>query len=430
MIGLRRLTPAPTNMAAQTKIALGVFALSVLVTAAFWVALPQSWRSNESTDYLYFYEPVAQRLLLGQGITLPNGAPATRYPPGYPLLLAAVFGLARLLSLPQSAALAGFILLCTGLSSALLFRLASQAFGLHLGFVSALLWMSYPFNLWLTKQPNSEIPFMVFFFASALVMWRCLNATALRWNETLIAGLLAGAAALIRPIAIGLIGVYAGLLLLWPGWNIPKRLLGAAAITTGFLLVALPWETAVYRQIQQVIPLSTGGAPSLWDGLTYAVAGDYQAAGRIPTSARSLMNDLFERSPEAARAGLGGAMRILIEEAAQNPLGAGQLLGLKAARSWYGTESGRLEPINALIQCAYLMAVAWGGLAAWQSGGARRRYLAFVALLALYFWGMTIAALSILRYMTPAMGLLITLIPAGIARFPGVQAALERWAPF
>lgn len=416
-------------MCTKARIALVVFFLSTLVTAAFWAALPQSWRSNESTDYLHFYEPVAQRLLLGQGITLPNGALATRYPPGYPLLLAVVFGLAELLSLPQSVALAGFILLCTGLSSALLFLLASQAFGLRLGFASALLWMTYPFNLWLTKQPNSEIPFMVFFFASALVMWRCLNAAARRWNEALIAGLLAGAAALIRPIAIGLVGVYAGLLLLWPAWSMPRRLFGAAAITAGFLLIALPWEIAVYRQTQQTIPLSTGGAASLWDGLTYTIDGDYQPAGRIPASASSLMNDLFERSPEAARAGLGGATRILIEEAARNPLGAGQLLGLKAVRSWYGTESGRLEPINALVQCAYAIAIAWGSLAAWQGGGARRRYLAFVALLALYFWGMTIAALSILRYMTPAMGLLITLIPAGILRFPGVQAALERWAP-
>ncbi len=416
-------------MSNRVKIALVVFALSILVTAAFWAALPVSWRSNESSDYLYFYAPVAQRLLAGQGITLADGELATRYPPGYPLLLAGVFALAELLDLPQETVLGGFILLCSGLSSTLLFLLASRVFDLRLGFASALLWMTYPFNLWLTKQPNSEIPFMVLFFASAFLIWRCLNAASPRRGEALMGGLLAGAAALIRPIAIGSAGLYAAFFLLWPGRSMSRRLSGAAAIVAGFLIVALPWEIAMYRQTQQVIPLSTGGAPSLWDGLTFAVDDDYQPASRIPASARSLMRDLFERSPEAARASLAGATRILIEEAAQNPLGAWQLLGLKAARSWYGTESGRLEPINALIQCAYLIAIAWGSLSAWQNGGAQRRYLVFIALLALYFWAMTIAVLSILRYMTPAMGLLITLIPAGIVRFPGIQAALDRWIP-
>jgi hypothetical protein len=71
----------------------------------------------------------------------------------------------------------------------------------------------------------------------------------------------------------------------------------------------------------------------------------------------------------------------------------------------------------------------WGGLAIWQSDEIKRRYLVFVVILMLYFWLMTLSALSILRYMVPIMGLLITLIPAGIWRFPGAKAILNRWMP-
>jgi hypothetical protein len=315
------------------------------------------------------------------------------------------------------------------LSSTLLFLLASQVFDLRLGFISALLWMTYPFNLWLTKQPNSEIPFMVLFFASVFLVWRCLTAATPRWGEVLMGGLLIGAAALIRPIAIGLFSIYAGLLLLWPAWGMQKRLIGIGMLLAGFLLLTLPWEAKVYQDTQQVIPLSTGGAPSVWDGLTYAVDGDYHPSGRIPANARGLMAALFDRSPEAARGGLERVIRISIQEAARNMAGAWELLGLKAVRSWYGTESGRLEFANGLIQCAYLIAIAWGGLNVWQSGGAQRRYLIFIALQAVYFWAMTVAVLSILRYMVPVMGLLITLIPAGVFRFSGAQAALARWIP-
>ncbi len=69
----------------------------------------------------------------------------------------------------------------------------------------------------------------------------------------------------------------------------------------------------------------------------------------------------------------------------------------------------------------YLLLILWGLISAWKSRGAAQAYAAFVALTALYFWLATTSALSILRYMIPAMCLLMTLIPAGLSQLPPLK---------
>ena len=65
-----------------------LFILAVVVAALFWSLLPAAYRDNQSTDYTSSYEPVARAILAGRGITDTAGELATRYPPGFSLLLA------------------------------------------------------------------------------------------------------------------------------------------------------------------------------------------------------------------------------------------------------------------------------------------------------------------------------------------------------
>ena len=46
-----------------------LFVLAVAVAALFWSLLPAEYRENQSTDYTSSYEPVAQALLSGRGLT-------------------------------------------------------------------------------------------------------------------------------------------------------------------------------------------------------------------------------------------------------------------------------------------------------------------------------------------------------------------------
>jgi hypothetical protein len=135
---------------------------AILVTLVFWALLPSQYRVNESSDYIYLYEPVARNILDGRGITLPDSTLSTRYPPGYPIILAGIFAMARLVGISQYIVVNWFILICSGASAGLIFLLINLIFGVRFGLVASGLWITYPFALWLTKQPNSEIPFMVF----------------------------------------------------------------------------------------------------------------------------------------------------------------------------------------------------------------------------------------------------------------------------
>jgi hypothetical protein len=53
---------------------------SMGMTAAFLLALPRGYHTNESSDNLAFYEPVARNVMSGDGLVTPDGSPATRCP--------------------------------------------------------------------------------------------------------------------------------------------------------------------------------------------------------------------------------------------------------------------------------------------------------------------------------------------------------------
>src|SRR5262249_7805095 len=68
---------------------IGLFALAVYATFLF--ILPRQWAQNENTDYSLIYEPVARNIAQGKGCINSDGSFATRYPPGYSLILAGLF---------------------------------------------------------------------------------------------------------------------------------------------------------------------------------------------------------------------------------------------------------------------------------------------------------------------------------------------------
>ena len=180
--------------AAGALLAGGLFGLFVKGTPSFWVAL------LAALGGAILLILVARAIAAGQGITL-DGELATRYPPGFSILLAGVFRAGDALGLGDEAMLLAFRLLCAGLSVVLVYGLARLIWSPWLSLLPALAWMTYPFFLWLTKQPNSEVPFIPVLYAALYVFWR----TVLRgtrgpraWAFYLLAGMLVGAAMLIH----------------------------------------------------------------------------------------------------------------------------------------------------------------------------------------------------------------------------------------
>ncbi len=403
----------------EVLLILGLFLLTMIVAALFAAVLPAEYRQNQSTDYTFQYEPVARAILAGRGITGTEGTLATRYPPGFSALLAGTWALGGTVGMSEEAALLAFRLLCAGLSAVLLYGLARLVWRAEAALLVGLAWATYPFFLWIAKQPNSEVPFIPVFFGALLVVWLAVLRRPRAWWLYLLAGMLAGAAMLIRPSALGL-GVVMAVLILFLARPIrlPARLGFAALLLLGNLLAVIPWTTAVYRETGLIIPLSTGGEVSFKDGLTFLVAyKDYRQEVPVADDVAELMLTFQRRRTEMQSS--GDVLVVVLDEARQDPGTFLKFTLIKAGRSWYGIDSRTFEGATLAIQAVYFALILWGNAYAFFSrraapggdAGALRRMLAGNWLIVFYFWAMTITVVPLLRYMLPATGPLFIALP-------------------
>ena len=189
-------------------------------------------------------------------------------------------------------------------------------------------------------------------------------------------------------------------------------------------MAILPWEAWMYSNTGKVVVLSSGGVESILDGLTFALVpdsdGNYRQAVTVPQDVAALMQDIHESSAEIKS--LDGVISVITGKLRTQPLTMAKLFVIKAARSWYGTASGRFETPIMLIQSVYLAVVLWCSGVAWKRGGVAKELTISIWLMVLYFWGMTVLVLSILRYIIPVMGLLFLLIPASFTRAQSATA--------
>jgi len=398
-------------------IPLAIFAASILVTVGFWQILPASFRVNEGSDYIVYYEPVARNLVAGKGLTL-DGQPDISHPPGYSLVLAGVFKVSQAIGISDEHALAVLAALGMGLISVLIFFLARTMWGMWPAVISALLWMTYPFALWFTKQPNSEIPFMIVFYGALILFWSAAVRRINAWPLYAICGFLLGVAMLIRPIGIGL-GFTMAIVLWLVRRDLSRysRILLMTMLLIGNGVAVLPWEIWAYSQTGKVIPLGLSGIGGMRDGLTFgADRKNYREATRFSPDVSMVMSDLNANLKEANT--VSAIVAAVGAETRAHPAGVAKLFVLKFARSWYGTDSLRKEGWILLIQILYLFPVIWSIRRVWRQGESQRRFMLGVFVVVLYFWIMSVMGSSLLRFMVPVTGLIFVLIAGAFSRFP------------
>lgn len=377
----------------------------VLSSIAFNLGL-----ATEGTDYPTYYRPVAEGLAMGRGISEPDGTSAT-YPPGYPVYLAVVFRFASILHAETGLMVRVGNAVLSAACALLLFVLMSSAWPQRRSLTGVLLWISYPFGLWLSLSPNSELLFMVVLYSAVYLLWRTSFASDFApWSYLLIGGL-SGLAALVRAGGLGLGCVLAVIaLFLCTKLSFRRRALAALLLLAGNLIAILPWQVFLTMSGRED-RVRRYGMMAIRDGLTFGVdSKGYRIGKALPPDVAAVMHRFHERgkhwdSPATAA-------HAFLEESRSSPIAVIKLTLLKAARAWFGTDSGRLETGILLLQIPYLGLILAASVCALRQGGRIARLTLAVWLVAAYFWFMAILALSILRYMIPAIGLLFAILPS------------------
>jgi hypothetical protein len=261
---------------------------------------------------------------------------------------------------------------------------------------------------------------------AVIVVQGALASADLSLRKIAATGFLFGIAALIRPIAIGIVAPTA-LALFLGSRSLPSRgrWLRCAVLAGAFAITIAPWEAWVWLRSDRVIPLSTVGPCAVLYG--YAVGSGTDALpGWLPL-APSFGKLAAEAEHLPADQDCGrGVVTLLSTWARERPWELTKALGEKALRAWYGTDVHWFERDILLFNAAFAIVTMFGIVVAWRSGSQARAYTTHVLLLTGYFWGMTFVVESLLRYMLPAIILLCPLTALGLLH--GLDIALRRGA--
>jgi hypothetical protein len=272
--------------------------------------------------------------------------------------------------------------------------------------VASVLWSTYPFHLWLTKQPDPTSLFSLLLLLSVFlfVRWTTDGRRSVRYGCLL--GLALGIAALIKPIAIALPAVIGGLAWICVIPCRPRhRALFSLCVVVAYLVAISPWEIWARRVSGKWIPLCTNGPSVLIDGLTLGTVRGLKPV-TMPQSVRGLTEDAVEHAKQLRTA--SSVASFLVAKVQKKPAVVARFFLIKATRTWYGNESQSFEKWVVVIQLLYLPFVVFGARVLSRGGRQQRNFLLVVTAITLYFWALTtLTALPVLRYLVPAVSLLL-----------------------
>lgn len=402
---LSRLSKQLTSRQQKALLLLISAAVALLSHIVFLLLLPNAWQRNESLDYEKYYEPVAQSLAAGGGFHLAS-RPALLYPCGIPIMYAATFCVADTLHIPRHTGLRIFEALLLTLTSVLVSLTALLIFSWRAAFVASAMWSTYPFHLWLTKQPDptSALSLLLLFSVFLFVRWSAEGRSPVLYGS--LVGLSLGIAALIKPIAIALPVIVAGVACICVVQCRPRqRALFSFCVILAYLLPISPWELWARKVSGGWIPLGTNGPNVLIDGLTFGTVRGLKPAW-MPQDVRALTRDAVEHYKDLKTT--SSIANFLLAKAREEPAVVAQFFLMKAARSWYGNESRTSEKWVFVIQLFYLPFVIFGAREVLRGDRQQRNFLLIVTAITLYFWAMTtLISLPLLRYLVPAISLVM-----------------------
>lgn len=378
----------------------------------YWVHQPLT---RDEQEYL----SLARSLAAGRGFVYDEallGGTTNQFDraPGYPAFLALVGGGRGVTSdVPASVTIAQS---CAGAAGVLLVGwLAGQLAGARSAAIAAWIAACYPPLVAIAARAFSEALFWPMGLAAAAVLSvaaRAADARATRLSA--VAGIVAAAAALVRPAMIVYIGL-AGLWLAWRRW--PARVV---AFALGAALVIAPWTIRNDARDGRIVLIAADGGVNFWIGNHPRAVGDGDLASNVDLQIahaqfRNAHEALSERQLEPIyyREAFGWIVT--------HP---GDWLKLEAAKLFYlvvpAGPSYRLHSVRYYLASAgpYLIMLPFAVMGLWRLG-ARRRRLPGVWLLAASAIVTALVFFPHERYRIPVIDpVLIVCAGVGLARGP------------
>lgn len=396
------------------------FAIGLGASVLLQVGLRNQPYVSSGTDYVATYEPIASNLVAGNGYSRNGETTSTVVPPGFPVFLASCFVVADALAVERVVVVRAALGLCFALSCALIYLLARTACGTIESLAAVGIFVCNPLLLFLLRHPMSEIAFLPVLLLTVLVYHRCLRPQA-TWRCLLACGALAGVGMLIRPFVIGL-GVV--LAVCWPFlagvWR-RKRAWLALVLVAGNLCALLPWQAWISTKVGRFVFLSEAGPCAIRDGLVFGVhLKRYRGQLDLPGDTIALMQRIFADYDSLDSAGAVG--RVVLREAAMDPVAVGKLYAIKAMRCWYGTDSNRREGAVCWIMLLHGGAILVGAAVCWHRGQSKRQLVLACLIPLVYSWAMATATLSIVRYLVPALSVLCACVGPALVREKAVES--------
>ena len=403
----------------QTRHFLFVFLIHYLVLLAIWAMLPTSVRTSRSNDFRHRNRPLVLNFLNGSGFRESNGEVMTRFPPGHPIFLITVFAVAERAGISEETAIGLTTLGCQALSGALIFLLAAQVWPRRASFAVSLFVLTYVPAFHLSIKANNEVSYTPVFLLTILIFWHALKTE--RVYLFFVTGLLIGAGMLIRPFMIALPIVVAGLTLssLLKS-TFSKKMLFVSVLLFGNLLAIVPWQIWTYKHTSKFYLISSVGIYGIMDGMTYGLPKPERVTLDIPPGVLKLQQSAFDNFQNDNIHGVGSFVSWGFQYAARQPLDMASMLSRKALRTWYATDSHRWEGRLLFLQMPYIATFCAGLFVCLRRDGDVRRMAILALVLVLFYWAMTMAGLSIMRYIVPVMPIMLLMAA------PICEAVLQR----
>lgn len=319
-----------TDASTVVRWPLTIFVLALLLRLLF-VELTTITPVSDSARYLEH----AQRLLAGEGYVNRHHQPTAFTPPGYPFFLAAGLWL--------SGDSTHFILLLQvllgALCAVLTFQICVRLFDVRIAATAGMLLALSSTAIVYTGELLTEVLttfLMLGFIWLVLDYTRAQSATAPpSWHGVFAAGLLLGAALLVRPAVLAFcvgIGIW---WLFWKPVSIRRKGWLALGLTLGVIIIVAPWSVRNHLVFDRFVPLATNGGYNLLLGNNpQAWAGGWMALE---------IEDELQKMNEVDAEQL--AKRLAMDWMKEQPLDYAKL-SLRRALNWLSVEPDYIPGIR------------------------------------------------------------------------------------